>query len=685
MTSPHAPTPPPAPLPDDDDARRAAALRAELVYHQHRYYTLDDPEISDAEYDRRYRELSALEARRPDLLSPDSPTARVGGVPLQAFTPYRHRRPMLSLENALAREEMTAWQERLERALGGLAGVSYVCEPKFDGLAIELVYEGGRLTVAATRGDGEVGDDVTANVRTIRDVPLALFAGADPVPPYLSVRGEVYIRTDDFRRINEQQLAQGGKIFANPRNLASGTLKQLDPREVAARPLRLVVHSTGDVEGVAHRTHTEFLAWAGRLGLPIAERNRACADLAAVMEYYDRTLAERHALPYEIDGVVVKVDALSVREEAGFTSNHPRWAIAWKFPPVEEVTRVLEVAVQVGRDGKLTPVARLEPVRVGGVTVSSVTLHNFDQVAKKDVQIGDYVVVHRAGDVIPEIVSTVLSRRGAEVRPVVPPTACPDCGHAVAREEGLVDYFCPNVACPAQVKGHLLHFAKRDALCIDHLGEKLVDQLVATGLVKDPADLYALTAEGLAGLERMAEKSARNLIESIARSKATETARLLYGLGIRHVGEALAGGLARHFGTLEAVAGATLEQLQECPDVGPEVAGSLRRFFDDPGNRAVLERLRAAGVVCAPPAAPPAAGGRLAGKTFVFTGELTGMTRAAAKKSAESEGARVTDSVSKATDYVVAGEAAGAKLEKAKKLGVAVLTEAEFRGLLGGT
>jgi len=655
-----------------DAARRAERLRREIEGHNHRYYVLDDPEISDAEYDRLLRELTELEARYPSLVTPESPTQRVGAAPLQKFSTVRHALQMLSLQNAANREEMREWHERVE------AGESALwCEPKVDGAAVELVYEGGRLVSASTRGDGWVGEDIIANIRTIGGVPLVLAPAGPKVatPALLDVRGEVYINKRDFAELNRQASERGEKVFANPRNAAAGSLRQLDPKITASRPLRLLCHGLGRIEGVAVGRQEEAINLLKDLGLMTAWKwAKRCASLEEVEAYYDGLERDRDSLPFEIDGVVVKVDGIARQERLGLRSRSPRWAIAWKFPPREAETTLLDIRVQVGRTGALTPVAVLEPVWVSGVQVSNATLHNQEMIREKGIMIGDRVTVTRAGDVIPEIVGVVSHPPGARMFSM--PAACPICGSGVDIPEGEIIPRCPNIGCAAQVKGRLIHFASRGAMDIDGLGEKLVDQLVDKKIVSHPADLYGLSVERLAGLERMADKSAANLVASIDRSRRATLPRLLYALGIRHVGEASAVALARHFGTLEKIRQASVEELQRVPDVGPAVAQSLHTFFNDKSNLKVIERLGRELTIERMPERP--AGGPLAGMVMVFTGELESMTRARAKDLAESLGAVVAPSITLKTTHVVAGPGAGSKLDKARKMKVAILNEESF-------
>ena len=669
-----------------DISVRARELREQLNYHNYRYYVLDDPEIPDAEYDRLFRELQALEEQYPALVAPDSPTQRVGAEPLKAFGEVKHVVPMLSLGNAFSGEEVRDFGRRIAEKLG-LAGdeIDFTAEPKMDGLAISLLYEAGVLVRGATRGDGVTGEDVTQNVRTIPCIPLRLRTGArQPLPRVLEVRGEVYMPKAGFEALNERQRTAGEKPFANPRNAAAGSLRQLDPKVTASRPLAMFCYGVGQVEGgQLPERHSAILAQLKDWGLRVCPEIRTVRGIDACLDYY-RDIGERRAsLPYEIDGVVYKVDRIELQEMLGFVSRAPRWAIAHKFPAQEALTRLLAIDIQVGRTGAITPVARLEPVEVGGVTVTNATLHNQDEIARMDLRVGDTVVVYRAGDVIPKVGSVVLSRRPPDAKPFVMPTHCPVCGSDIIRLEGQVIARCSGgLYCPAQRKEAIKHFASRRAMDIEGLGEKLVEQLVDRDLVHDPADLYALTVEQLAGLERMAQKSAENLITALEKSKVTSLGRFLFALGIREVGETTAQNLAQHFGDLQPIKEADLETLQSVPDVGPIVANSIYTFFRQAHNLEVIDKLIAAGIhwpkveVKTPEVLP------LAGKVIVLTGTLQNMSRPEAKKRLQALGAKVTGSVSKKTDWVIAGEAAGSKLKKAQELGVEVLDEAGLLNLL---
>ena len=679
--------------PADDQAQRAAELRQQLHHHAWRYYTLDDPEIPDAEYDRLFRELQAIEAARPDLLTPDSPTQRVGGAILKELLPVRHAVPMLSIRTETDTEASgaEAFDARVRRELGlGEADgpVTYVAELKFDGLAMSLRYEDGVLVRTATRGDGETGEDVTHNIRTIGQIPLRLPPG---VPAVLEVRGEVYMARADFEALNERQRekiaagAKGEKTFVNPRNAAAGAVRQLDSAMAAQRPLSFFAYGWGEVSDPAalgdgqYAALMQLKAW----GFPVAAQTTRCSGAAELVAFHRRIGEQRDALPFDIDGVVYKVDDLALQQRLGFVTREPRWAVAHKYPAQEQVTTVLAIDVQVGRTGKLTPVAKLAPVFVGGVTVTNATLHNELEARRKDVRVGDAVVVRRAGDVIPEVVSVLAERRQGEPDPFTMPACCPVCGSAAVREEGEADHRCTGgLFCAAQRKQAILHYAQRRAVDIEGLGDKLVEQLVDAGLINTLPDLYKLGFTALAALERMAEKSAQNVLDALEKSKQTTLPRFLFGLGIRHVGEATAKDLARHFGGIDRIMDASVDQLLQVNDVGPVVAQSIRTFFDQPHNREVVEQLRAAGV-----AWPEGEGAQntpqpLLGKTFVLTGTFPTLKRDDAKALLEAAGAKVAGSVSKKTDYVVAGEEAGSKLDKARELGVAVLDEAGMLALL---
>jgi DNA ligase (NAD+) len=662
-------------------AARAAALRAEIERHNYAYYVLDTPTIPDAEFDRLFRELQAIEAEHPDLATSDSPTQRVGGAPLPEFGEVQHRVPMLSLNNAFSAADVEAFDRRCREGLD-IDRVEYAVEPKFDGLAITLIYEDGLLAQGATRGDGFTGEDVTANLRTVRNIPLHL-RGA-PIPDRIEVRGEVLMLRSDFERMNAQQRAAGAKEFVNPRNAAAGSLRQLDPRITAKRPLRFFAYAVAEMSGTATPgTHSELMNRLTAWGFPVAAERAVVAGAAGLLDYYERIGAARRELPFDIDGVVYKVNRLADQERLGFVSRAPRFAIAHKYPAEEALTTVEAIEVQVGRTGALTPVARLAPVFVGGVTVTNATLHNEDEVRRKDVRVGDTVIVRRAGDVIPEVVAVVPEERPILAAEFVMPKTCPVCGSAVEKPADEAIARCTGgLYCAAQRKRALLHFASRRAMDIEGLGEKLVDQLVDNAVVESPADIYRLDLDALASLERMAEKSAANLLEAIAKSKATTLARFIYALGIRNVGEATAKDLARHFGNLDSLLDADEGQLMQVPEVGPVVAVSVRRFFTETHNRQVIDQLRGAGVHWHEGETQAVAASAVAGKTFVLTGTLPTLTRDEAKDLIEAAGGKVSSSVSKKTDYVVAGAEAGSKLDKAQELGVAILDESQLRALV---
>lgn len=677
---------------------RAAELRAQITHHDRLYYELDAPEIPDAEYDRLFRELQALEAEYPALRTADSPTQRVGGKPLDSFAPVRHAVPMLSIRTETDTEASGAlnFDARVRRELGlteDAPPVEYVAELKFDGLAINLRYENGVLVLAATRGDGETGEDVTQNVRTIRDVPLVLTPppatgqpssfDAPGLPEVLEVRGEVYMRRDDFDAFNARAIEAGEKTLVNPRNGAAGSIRQLDPSIAAKRPLSFYAYGVGEVRGwTLPETHAGVLDALAAFGLPVCEHRAVCSGGEALAAFHARIAEARPTLPFDIDGVVYKVNSLALQQRMGFVTREPRWAVAHKYPAQEALTTVQDIEVQVGRTGKLTPVARLAPVFVGGVTVTNATLHNESEIRRKDVHVGDTVIVRRAGDVIPEVVSVLSDRRPADARAFSMPSHCPVCGSDVVREEGEVDHRCTGgLYCPAQRKQALLHFAQRRAMDIEGLGEKLVDQLVDSGLVKTLPDLYALTVEELSSLDRMARKSAENLLASREKSKRTTLGRFLFALGIRHVGEATAKDLARHFGSMDRIMDASVEELAQVPDIGPVVAASIHTFFAQPHNREVVERLRACGIVWEEGEAQVASG-PLVGKTVVLTGTLPTLSRDQAKDLLEAAGAKVAGSVSKKTDFVVAGTDAGSKLTKAQELGINILDESGLMSML---
>jgi len=658
---------------------RVEKLREEIRRYDYYYYVLNQPLISDAEYDRLFRELQELERRYPELVTPDSPTQRVGAPPAEEFAPVEHAIPMLSLQNCFNDEELEEWDDRVRRLLGG-EPVEYVCEPKLDGLSVELVYVDGVFTVGSTRGDGRVGEDVTRNLRTIKQVPLRLFPLDGKVPRLLEARGEVYMEKEAFRRLNEERERAGEPLFANPRNAAAGSLRQLDPNVTASRPLKIFFYAMGRAEGIEIRSQVELLTTFPKLGLPVNPLWKLCKTLDEVKAFYRELLGMRHELPYEADGMVVKVNDFRQREILGEVSRAPRWAIAYKFPAEEATTRVLDIIVQVGRTGALTPVAILEPVEVSGATVSRATLHNEDEIRRKDVRIGDWVIVRRAGEVIPEVVKSIPERRTGQEREFRMPERCPACGGPVVRPPGEVAYRCENLSCPARIKESIRHFASRRAMDIEGLGEKLVDKLVETGLVRKLSDIYRLKKEDLVNLERMGEKSAQNLLEQIERSKNAGLARLIFALGIRYVGEHLAEVLAEHFPSLEALSKADYYELIQIPEIGPRIAQSIVDFFKNEENRKLIQELKELGVKTE---AEKPKEGPLSGKTFVFTGTLSAFTREEARRLVESLGGRVASGVSRKVDYVVVGADPGEKLRKAQELGITILTEEEFRRLVG--
>lgn len=686
-------------------ANRIDALRREIDRHNHHYYVLDAPIVSDAEYDRLMNELAALEAAHPDLITPESPTQRVGGVPLAAFGSVRHAVVMRSLGNAFESDDVRAFDRRNAETLtaAGLlpadGRVEYMAELKFDGLAVSLRYEAGRLVQAATRGDGQTGEDITANVRTVRSVPLRL--RGERLPEVLEVRGEMLMTRADFQRLNEVQQQRREKIFVNPRNAAAGSLRQLDPRITATRPLRFFAYGWGEIRlrhdgqvdlfrqeaghaGMPQDTHSGMLDWFASMGLPVNALRRVVSGPDELLAYYDEVGGQRADLPFDIDGVVYKVDSLKAQGVLGYVARAPRYALAHKFPAQEETTVVLDIDVQVGRTGALTPVARLKPVFVGGVTVTNATLHNEDEIRRKDVRIGDTVVVRRAGDVIPEIVASVPALRPDDARQFEMPVSCPVCGSAVERLEDEAAARCTGgLFCAAQRKQSLTHAAGRKALDIEGLGEKLVDQLVESGRVKSLADLFTLNVLELSAYERMGRKSAENLIQAIDKARRPDLGRLLFALGIRHVGETTARDLARHFGSIEAIVRADEEALLAVRDVGPVVAGSVSRFFAEPHNLEIVAALRAAGVEPVAEAVAPEGELPLAGRTLVLTGTLPNWSRDEATRRIMAAGGKVSGSVSRKTAYVVAGEEAGGKLEKARTLGVRIVDEDGLKGLLG--
>jgi len=663
--------------------KRTEDLRRRIERHNYRYYVLDDPQVSDAEYDELMAELRAIEEAHPNLVTADSPTQRVGGEPREGFQPVRHETPMRSLLSITSEEEMHRFVETCRKELGRPGAPGLVAEPKYDGVSVELVYDAGRLVSASTRGDGTTGEDITPNVRTVREAPLRLHDGKTKAPEHLVVRGEVYMEKKEFAEFNRRQEEAGRKTFANPRNAAAGSLRQLDPKITAERPLRIFFWEMTPASSGRPETQWECLQKMRALGLKTCPESARLQSADEAVRWHHKLEERRDGLAYEIDGCVFKVDRLADHEVLGVRAANPRWAVAYKFAPRQKTTRIVEINAQVGRTGAITPVAVLEPVEIGGVTVTHVSLHNQDEIDRKDIRVGDTVLVERAGDVIPHVVQTIAEKRPRGTKRYHLPRKCPVCGEAVVKPEGEAITRCANASCRAQLKEHVKHFGSKQAVNIDGLGDKVVDQLVDGGLVRDVADLYDLTVEQLADLERMAEKSATNLVEAIRGSKEASLPRVIFGLGIRHVGRALAETLAAAFGSLEALAKADTERFLEVEDVGPEVAASLVEWFASSANRALVEKLRRHGI---DPKMKKAArgGGRLAGKTIVVTGELASMTRDEAQDAIRREGGKAAGSVSKNTDYLVAGASPGStKMRAAEKHGTPILDEEAFLRLLG--
>ena len=662
--------------------KRIKELRALINYHNRRYYQLDDPEISDVEYDRLMKELIALEERFPEIDVSVSPSQRVGAAPLDKFSTISHLTPMLSLANAFSEQDILDFDERIKRFLGADEKITFVVEPKLDGTAVNLIYENGAITVGATRGDGTVGEDVTQNLRTIDSIPLTMKKGKEsPIPERIEIRGEVYIEIEPFKKLNKRRIKEGEQPFANPRNAAAGSLRQLDSRITARRPLEIFCYGIGLITGKTFKRHWDVLQTLSRWGFRVNPNVKQAKDIHECIAYYHHIDKIRAELPYEIDGVVIKVDDIEIQERLGAVSRSPRWAIACKFAATQETTIIEDIRVHVGRTGVLTPVAIMKPVGIGGVTVSRATLHNMDEIQKKDIRIGDTVIIQRAGDVIPEVVKVIESKRTGKEKKFIMPATCPECGSHVVRLEGEAAHRCIGLVCPAQIKEHITHFASRGGMDIEGLGDKIVAQLVDTKLIRDPADIYFLKKEKLLTLERMAEKSANNLLAAIERSKTPPLEKFIYALGIRHVGEHMARVLAGSFTTLDGLMAATEDDLLAIRDIGPEVASSITRFFSEQSNKKVIEKFRKAGVKPVEKSRPKET--RLAGKSFVFTGTLSRLTRNEAREIVESLGASATDSVTKTTDYVVAGELPGSKLEKARASGIKIINEKEFLKLTG--
>ncbi|HTP67152.1 MAG TPA: NAD-dependent DNA ligase LigA [Geobacteraceae bacterium] len=666
----------------DEQAAKARAdwLRREIGRNDRLYYVLDRPEISDAEYDALFRELRDLEAQFATLVTPESPTQRVGGAPLEKFVQVTHRIPMLSLENAFSDEEMRDFDGRIKRFLGLASGreIDYVCEPKMDGLAMELVYEDGVFTIGSTRGDGFTGEDVTQNLKTVKSIPLRLAVSRPP--RLLEVRGELYLPLKAFQKLNAEREEDGEPPFANPRNAAAGSIRQLDPKIAARRPLSIYCYAPGTIEGYGFDSQNGFLSTLREWGFPVNPHIRKCSGVDSVCAYYREMSEKRESLPYEIDGIVVKVDSFDLQGELGEKSRSPRWAIAWKFPPRQSVTRIEDIVPSVGRTGVITPTANLRPVEVSGVTVSRATLHNWEEMERKDIRIGDTVVVERAGDVIPAVVRVLTDSRDGTERPLPIPAGCPECGSEVVRIPGEVAVRCMGLSCPAQIRESIIHFASRGAMDIEGLGEKYIEQLLNLGLVGNVADIYYLTRDDFMRFERMGDKLAENLLNAIAGSRKRDLARFIYALGIRHVGEHTARLLAGAFGSIHNLERASEAELLSIREIGPQVALSITTFFHNQENQRVIERMLAAGVE--PTATMKKVGGKLTGKTFVFTGALTRFSRDEAKRLVENEGGHAAGSVSKKTDFVVAGAEAGSKLDKARELGVRVISEEEFLEML---
>lgn len=669
------------PKPDKKVIDRIQELKEQISYHNYLYYVLDSPEISDAEYDRLFDELLELEKKYPELITPDSPTQRVGATPLEEFKTVRHSLPMLSLNKSTSEPEFLDFHRRVLE-LSGVEEkkIKYTVEPKFDGLAIELVYRKGIFSIGSTRGDGVVGEDVTQNLKTIKTIPLKLLGKT--LPELLEVRGEVIINKDDFEKLNKQREKMGEPLFANPRNAAAGSVRQLDPKITSSRPLNMFVYGTGRVEGKSLSNHWDSIHYLKELGFKLSQWVELCDNVDQVKSYYDKLLKLRSALPYEIDGMVIKVNEFVLQEKLGELSRSPRWAVAWKFPAQQENTKIKDIIVSVGRTGALTPVAILEPVRVGGVEVSRATLHNEDEVKKKDVRIGDTVVIQRAGDVIPEVVSVVSSKRTGKERKFLMPDKCPVCGSKVERPEGEAIHRCTGIACPAQIKENLAHFVSKGAMDMDGLGYKFLEQMVDKKIIQDQADLYFLKKEDMIKMDRMGDKLAENLLNAIDKSRNPSLINLIYALGIRNVGYHLAGVLAKNFKSIDNLAKQTVDDLTQVYEIGPIVAQSIYNFFHNPKNLKVLEKLKKGGVKF-PVEKAKIKETPLSGKTFVLTGGLDSFTREEATKIIEEMGGRISSSVSKKTDFVVVGKDPGSKYDDALRLGIKTMNEEEFKKMTG--
>lgn len=661
--------------------KKISELRKIIEYHNKRYYQQDAPEISDAEYDWLMRELQNLEAQFPDDELASSPTQRVGAAPLAKFSSFTHPSPMLSLANAFSEEEIIDFDNRLKR-LASVDNISYVAEPKLDGLAVNLIYEKGVFAKGATRGDGAVGEDVTQNLKTINTLPLKIKKSVQAaIPSFIEIRGEVYMEKAPFEKLNQRRVKDGEEPFANPRNAAAGSLRQLDSKITARRPLNIFLYGIGNVQGISFTTHWEVLRALSSWGFPVNKLIEQARDINACIKYFERIGSSRDTLPYDIDGVVLKVDSLALQNTLGNISRNPRWALACKFPAQQETTIIKEIIVQVGRMGTLTPVAIMEPVNVGSVMVSRATLHNEDEIIKKDIRIGDTVIIQRAGDVIPEVVKVIDEKRTGKEKKFKMPAICPECGSEIVRLKGEVAHRCVNISCPAQLKEHIRHFASRGAMDIEGLGEKLSAQLFDAKLIADPADLYFLTKDKLLELDRQADKSAQNLIDSIGRSKNPPLDKFIFALGIRHVGERTAKLLAERFGSSENLMATKIEDLTTINEIGPEIAASIVEFFHEPKNKAVMKKFEKAGVI--PQKKEISHNAPLAGKSFVFTGTMESMSRNDAKEIVENMGGTIHSSVTKKTTYVVAGTDPGSKLDKAKSAGIKIISEAEFLKLIG--